>query len=138
MLVSLHIGILILTGIAVVYSDHEAWLYIRGRKQTLDEKLIKRLHILVWIGLLGMIVTGVFLVLPGWQYYLSLPGFLVKMVFVGILLGNSFVISSLKSLAFTTPFGELPPARKRHLFVSGAASVIGWVGATLAAIIFLG
>lgn len=137
-LLSIHVGILILTGVIILYSDHQAFLYIRGKKLLLHSKSTDVLHYLVWAGLIGMITTGVLMALPAWQYYISMPGFLLKMVFVGILVGNSFVITSLKSVAYTTPFASLSGSQKMKLFMSGAASAVSWVGAAVTALIVLG
>lgn len=137
-LVTVHIGIFILTALAIVYSDHEAFQYLTGKKPLLNQKRMNTLHYIVLVGLLGMIGTGVIMILPTWKYYFSLPGFWIKMAFVGILITNSFIISSLKSLAFTTSFKELSRQQKMHLFLSGAISSIGWIGALVTALIVLG
>jgi hypothetical protein len=136
-LVSVHISILVLTGAVILYSDHQALLYLTGKKRLLEKKLMERLHLGVWAGLLGMIGTGLTMALPDIEYYLSLPGFLVKLGFVALLTVNAFFLGALMHVAFEKPFAELSFSQKLQLFLSGAASSIGWIGAATTALIVL-
>lgn len=115
----------------IVYSDHQAYLYFRGKKATLRESFVVWSHRLVWAGLLAMITTGIALTIPGWEYRLSNPVFYVKMGFVLVLIMNACAIGIIAKKATTTPFAELSDTDRRTLMVSGALSAIGWIGAAL-------
>lgn len=133
----LHVTILTLTALVILYADHEGFSYIRGKKPVLDEKKTHWLHRAVWAGLLGMIATGFIMFWPGREYYLSEPEFLVKMCMVFALLANGVLIGHLSKVSYTTPFAELPAKTKRLLFLSGAISTGGWIGAATIGFFFL-
>ena len=136
-LVSLHLFTLFLTAIVIMYSDHQGYLYFRGKKQTLSVNFLIWSHRIVWIGLLGMIITGVFLTIPSWTYRLQEPAFYVKMGFALMLVVNAFAIGKLAQVASSTPFNELPLEQKRTLLLAGFLSAVSWFGATCIGIFFL-
>lgn len=136
-LVELHLITLALTAITILYSDHQGFLYFRGKKQVLSQSFLKWSHHLVWAGLLGMILTGVILTIPQWEYRLTEGAFYVKMAFVGVLLVNAFAIGSLSKIAGTTPFASLQKEQKRTLLLSGALSSMCWIGATVMGMFFI-
>jgi len=125
----IHLFVLALTALVILYSDHQGFDYFRGKKQTLSHSLVHHSHRLVWTGLVVMIATGVGLVLPSWQYYLSEPVFYVKMGLVGVLVVNAIAIGKLSRVATERPFALLSSDEKRVLMLSGTLSAIGWVGA---------
>jgi hypothetical protein len=133
----LHFFTLILTAVVIIYSDHQGFLYFRGKKQTLSPLFLLWSHRLVWIGLLGMIVSGFFMVLPWWERKIQDPAFIVKMFFVLVLVINGVAIGRLSQVAATTPFASLDAKKKRILFISGAASAISWIGAATIGFLFL-
>jgi hypothetical protein len=137
-MVVIHIAILILTGLAIVYSDHLGWQYFRGTKQTLDPVLVHRLHYGVWVGLIGMILTGVIMVAPGFSYYAAQSYFWVKMGFVALLVVNSIAITFLIGVATKVPYASLTLNQKVPLIISGGLSTLGWLGALLTALIYFG
>jgi hypothetical protein len=128
-LISLHLFTLALTALVVLYADHEGFSYFLGKKQLLSESFLKWSHRLVWLGLLSMIVTGVLLTIPAWEYRLQEPAFYVKMGFVGVLCVNAFAIGSLSRVAAVTPFVQLTKEEKQTLLLSGFLSSVSWVGA---------
>ncbi len=134
-LVSLHVFVLFLSALIIVYSDYEGFSYFRGKKKTLSLVFLTWSHRLVWTGLIVMIVTGVLLVIPSWEYRLGQPAFYVKMGFVLVLVVNAFAIGTLSKVAGKTPFAQLLPEQKKTLLLSGFLSSVCWVGA--AAIGFL-
>lgn len=136
-LVTIHLTTLILTALVILYADHEAFAYFRGKKLLLDTQRTALLHYLVWAGLLGMIATGLTMALPGLSYYLSRPEFLLKMGFVLVLIINSLFITRLFPIASKTPFAELPEKTKMLLLLSGTASTISWLGAFVIGYFFL-
>lgn len=129
MLETLHVGILILAGGVILFADHDALGYLRGKTPLLDKRRTMAFHHAVWVLLAGMIATGALMAYPQWSDLWAEPLFRLKLCFVGILLINSFAITALMPVAFTTPFADLPSRRKAMLFVSGAASGLGWLGA---------
>lgn len=125
----LHILILIITAWTIFHADHLGFKWIRGNVRVLDEKLVRTYHRRIWIGLIGMIVTGVLMFLPMREYLLGRWQFLLKAFFVVALLANGFVIGSIQKLATRKAYSELTTHEKTPLFISGAVSSIGWAGA---------
>ncbi len=118
-----------ITILVIAYSDHQGYLYFRGKKRTLSMTFVEWSHRLVWIGLLLIIVTGAALALPAYEYYLTVPAFYVKIGFVGVLVMNAFAIGALAKKASITPFSELSAEERKTLFISGALSFCCWIGA---------
>ena len=135
--VGLHVLTLLVTAVVIIYSDHQGYLYFRGKKQLLGEKFLQWSHRLVWAGLCGMIVTGVFLTIPSWTYRLQEPIFYVKMGFVMVLIVNAIAIGTLARKASTMPFAQLSPIEQKTLLLSGGLSVMGWVGSACIGMFFL-
>jgi len=103
--------------------------WIIGKRETLDEQTVRKLHRSTWIGLSGMIATGFLMFWPMREYLLGRPQFYTKMFFVLALIGNGFVIGRLQKVALTRPFTELTTREKAPLMISGAVSTLGWLGA---------
>jgi hypothetical protein len=134
---SLHLFALALTALVVFYSDHEGFAYFTGKKQVLSHTFVTWSHRLVWVGLLSMIATGVLMVLPAWEYYLSDSVFMIKMSFVAVLIVNAFAIGKLGEVATEKPFAALTTDEKRTLIISGFLSGVSWVGAATIGFLFL-
>jgi hypothetical protein len=134
---TIHLTSLALTAIVILYSDHKGFQYFRGVVPTLSLSFVTWSHRIVWVGLIGMILSGFFLVMPAWEYYLADPVFLTKMGFVLTLCVNAFFIGKLSQLTTERTFEELPRDLKTTLLVSGALSGIGWVGAAIIGFFFL-
>ncbi|MEN9337920.1 MAG: hypothetical protein RIQ41_234 [Candidatus Parcubacteria bacterium] len=118
----------------VVHADRFGFDWMRGTREKLDAKIIKKLHRNTWVGLAGMITTGLFLFFPMREYLLARPQFYLKMAFVLTLIINGFVIGKLQSVATTKAVRDLTFTEKLPLFISGAVSTLGWVGAALTAL----
>ena len=136
-LVQLHVGILSVTALVIVYTDHLALRWVLGKSETLPYKKMHRLHVVVWAGLLGMIVTGAVMAWPGREYYLQHTPFIIKMCFVGVLVGNALVIGRLSKVASSQSFASLSTKQKYTLLISGAISSVCWIGAFVVAEFFL-
>ena len=136
-IVGIHLATLFITALVIVYSDHQGFLYLRGKKQTPSQPFLKWSHHLVWAGLILMITTGVLLTIPQWEYRLTQTEFYIKMAFVGVLVVNAFAIGALSKLAGTTPFASLQKEQKRTLLLSGALSSLCWIGATMMGMFFI-
>ncbi len=133
----IHLGILALTVLIILFSDHLGWQYFRGTRLVLPHTLIARLHTAIWFGLGGMIVSGVILALPRMEYLRDEPAFYIKLTFVLILIFSAWVIGRISRVATERSFAELTREEKQLLIVSGSASVISWVGATVIGFLFL-
>ncbi len=133
----LHLATLALTALIILYSDHQGFEYFRGKKQLLTQSFVTWSHRLVWLGLSGMILTGVIMVVPRWEHFLSDPAFYIKMGMVAVLVVNGYAIGKLSHVATETPFAELPPEHKKTLMLSGFLSATGWIGAAVIGFLFL-
>lgn len=133
----LHLFILAVTALAILFADHEGFSYMTGKKQLLTERRVAVLYRLVWAGFLGMIITGAIMVWPARSYYFSDTAFLAKMGFVVALFVNSLFIHKIMYVSTTTPFMQLERSMQIKLFVSGAVSGVGWVGATVVGFFFV-
>lgn len=133
----IHLAILAATALVILYSDHQGYLYFRGKKPVLRENFIRWSHRLVWIGLVGMVLTGVSMVIPQWEYFLADPVFYVKMGMVAVLAVNAIAIGTLSPVATTTPFAALPREQRNTLIFSGTLSALGWISAALIGFFFL-
>lgn len=134
---TLHLFTLAVTALAILYADHQGFLYFRGRKHTLSREFVVWSHRLVWVGLLLMIFSGGMMAYPAWEYYVTEPAFLVKMFFVVTLVINAFAIGKLSHVAVRSPFAELSKREKTQLLLSGALSGICWLGAAILGYFFL-
>ncbi len=136
-MLTVHLTILSLTVLVIIFTDINGLLWVLGKKERLPRNLFTWLHRLVWMGLLGMIVTGVYMALPYLKPLAMQTLFQGKMFFVLILLINAFLIGKHMSLAFENSFSELSKKEKIKLFLSGAISTGSWICAfTLAKILF--
>lgn len=117
----------------VFHADHLGFAWVRGKVATLNGAEVRKYHIRVWIGLIGMIITGFLMFLPMREYLLTRPQFYTKMAFVLMLLMNGFVIGKFQTIATSKPYSELTDKEKLPLFISGAVSTLGWLGAATTA-----
>ncbi len=127
----IHVFILFSTLAVVAIADIQGLRWVTGRVPTLNLRLTKTLHLLVYAGLAGMITTGLTMFLRDSEYLLSNPAFLVKMCFVAALVINSFVIGSHMKVAIERPFAALSAREKAWLIGSGLISGISWISAML-------
>lgn len=133
-LLLLHLVILGVTALCILCADIYATPWLRGKKDTLDKKIVSRVHTTVTIGLIGMLTTGIFLFLPAREYLVfQSSAFVSKMLFVFALVLNSFVIEKYMIIATQKKFSETTKDERIVLFVSGAISVISWIGAFVSA-----
>lgn len=126
---NIHLVGLCITAIFIIMADHDGFQYMRGKKQTLDLRRVRRLHYTVLAGLIMMIVSGGFLFADVWGEVIEEPAFYVKMLMVAALVANSFVIGSMMHIATQKPFNTLTKGEKSKLLISGAVSGLCWVGA---------
>ena len=133
----LHLFFLALTALVILHSDHKGLLYMLGKRDILSSRFVVWSHRLVWIGLIGMILSGAALIAPSWEYWLTQGSFYIKMGLVGVLVMNAFAIGTFAKVATHTPFKELGKDQKLTLLVSGTLSATGWIGASLIGFLFM-
>ncbi len=107
-------------------ADKDALQWFRGKKQTLDRTTLHQYHVLIWIGLLSLAVSGLYLFYPMRVFLLGSMLFDVKLLFVVILFVNAVLVGRLMNLALTKPYAELTVHEKTSLIVSGAVSAFSW------------
>jgi len=129
----LHVVCVILTIPVVFYSDVIGHAWFVGKKPLLDKKLIVTLHRLVWVGLFGMVVTGVIMIADKSAEFFAKPAFQVKMACVIALIINSFVIEKVMAVATEKKYATLTTRERLFIMTSGAVSIVGWLGALLCA-----
>jgi hypothetical protein len=127
---TVHLSVLAVTVVGILAADYRGFAYVSGIRDTLFDRTTRFLHGYIWLGLAGMVLSGVMLVLPIWEYYLSEPAFIIKLGFVGLLIWNGWMIRKLLTHSAQVPYAELPEETKRKLKRSGTLSFIGWVAAT--------
>lgn len=129
----LHFAVLAFVAWTVFQADHLGFDWIRGKTRTLDGSKVSKLHRATWIGLAGMIMTGLLLFWPMREFLLTQPPFYVKMAFVAALLINGAVIGRLQKVATSKAYSELTAKEKLPLIISGAVSTVSWTGAAVVA-----
>lgn len=130
----LHLLILGFVGWNIFQADHLGFKWMRGTRAMLDKAVLEKYHLRVWIGLLGMIATGLLLFWPMREYLLARPQFYLKMAFVATLIINAFVIGHLQTKATRSTYASLSFKEKLPLFISGAVSTCCWLGAATTAL----
>src|SRR3989344_2518852 len=88
----IHLVILSYTILLIIRADYLGLGYFSGTRPLLPRTSILRLHYGVLVGLAGMIVSGIFLLIPLREYLITQPMFYLKMFFVLVLVLNAGVI----------------------------------------------
>lgn len=114
----------------VFHADHMGFNWIRGKVKVLDKDTVKKYHNRTWVGFILMIITGLTLFWPTREYLLIRPQFFIKIAFVIAIFCNSFVIGYLSKTSTTKTYTSLSTKEKIPLIISGAVSIISWLGAT--------
>jgi hypothetical protein len=131
MLVTIHLTIVIVTGLIVLYSDEQALAWILGKKIVLNPVRITLLHRSVSAGLALLLITGGLLYIQAVPAYLSDPTFVIKMTAIAALILNTYFIEKFSHVATSRTFRSLSIAEKLPLFISGGVSAAGWITAIL-------
>jgi hypothetical protein len=124
----LHVVALVYLAWQIVHADHMGFSWIRGKTAILNRALVRKYHERTWIGLVAIIITGLFLFFDN-REFIRYPQFYVKMFFVGTLLVNAVAIGKLSKVTTTKTFSSLSTKEKIPLFISGAISTGAWLGA---------
>ena len=122
--------------LAIVFkADKEALSWMRGKKPLLSPRRMRVFHVLTWSGLVALIVTGSILTYPMLGFLLSQPLFILKLLFVAILLVNAVLIGRLMHIAKGSTFASLSWNERLPLLTSGAISSFSWLGALVLALV---
>ncbi len=134
---SIHLASLVLTIPFILYADHLGLSYIAGKKKLLKASTIEKLHLIVFLGLMVLIITGVVLTAPSWNFYVNDRVFQLKMFFVMTLFLNGVFIGRLMRVASVKPFNKLQKPKKFLLLLSGSLSLISWISSAVIGYFFL-
>lgn len=130
---TIHLVTIALLVPTILYTDHLGLSWFRGVRHVLPKRTLVTLHRVIATGLVVMILSGLVLFRDASAYLLITPAFYAKVGFILVLVINSFFIGSLMRIATEHPYSEVSDSVRRMLFLSGAASAIGWVGAIVSA-----
>jgi hypothetical protein len=112
--------------VLVFFADKQAFAWVIGKRQTLDKTPVRTLHLLTWIALLSLMVSGFFLLWPNNLHLLEDSFFIIKLVGVGLLFVNGIVIGRLIPIALTRTFASLTWKERMPLILSGLVSSASW------------
>jgi hypothetical protein len=128
-LLQIHLTAIFTTLAIVVVADAHGLLWLTGKIEKLPARRMYVLHTLTWIGVICIASAGISMFAGAFEYYLSLPAFRFKMLFIFGLVLNAFFIGKHIPIATTTAFKTLSKKEKTVLLISGAVSTFGWLGA---------
>lgn len=132
---TIHVAAVFFSFGVILLADKQALSWVRGTQVLLSPKRLHLYHRLMWLGLILLIATGATLFWPRAGYLLAQPLFIMKMLFVSILLVNAVLIGRLMPVAASRSFASLSRKEVLPLVASGAISMTAWVGAALVATI---
>jgi hypothetical protein len=130
----IHLGSLCVAGLGILMADHAAFQWLTNKRDVVGKRELFLSHWIVTLGLIGLVLSGLYLFWPVRDYLLGQPLFWLKMSFVAALIINSFFIEYLMHTASHTPWRRLSFGERVPFIVSGAVSTLSWVGAFLVAI----
>ena len=133
LILTIHIATASSLLIIVLYADHLAFSWVRGKKETLPTVLMSRIHTALYIGLGIMLVTGAYMFLPLQNYLLHTTAFQVKMGLLAVLVINSLFIGKPLHISTTNSFASLDKKMQLTLLLSGGISAASWLGIIVAA-----
>lgn len=135
-MVTIHVLAVLFSLIVVLIADKGAMAWMRGKEQLMSARRVRLLHALTWTGLGVLIVSGSLIAYPMLGYLLSQPLFIMKMLFVGVLVVNAILIGKLSAYAVREPFSQLTHHDRMRLITSGAVSSFSWVAIVIIALLF--
>lgn len=118
----------------ILTADKQAVAWVRGKKALLDGSFLRKLHLLLWATLGVQIATGAVLAYPMRAYLLGQPLFILKLLFVAILVLNAILIGRLMPAASERTFASLSFDEKLPFLMSGAISGMSWAAAAILAL----
>lgn len=133
-MVTLHIFSMMFSFGVIWKADKDALAWLRGKREVLDASRLRLHHTLMWLGLAALIVTGSILSYPMLGYLLSQPLFIMKLLFVAILIVNAVLIGRVMHVAHVRSFASLTWNERVPLLMSGVISSFAWLGALVLAL----
>lgn len=115
----------------MLVADYIGFGWFRGTSPTLGLPTVKRLHTLMWIGLVLLVATGVFVFWSQWSTLIHSKLFWIKIGFVIALFLNAFFIGRLMHIATVRTFASLSRNEKILFLFSGLLSLMAWVGTAI-------
>ena len=119
----------------IILADKEGFAWMRGKKELINISLTHLIHRLTWTAILVLIVTGSILTYPMREYLFQEPLFIMKLLFVSVLVFNGILIGRLMKVAENRTFDSLSKKEKLQLLASGGFSFISWAGAFILGLI---
>lgn len=126
-MLNVHITAIFFAVAIILLADHEAFSWVRGKKETLSSSRTRALHALTWSALVVLITTGIVMFWPMRDYLLRQPLFIIKLLFVAVLIVNAVLIGRHMHVALTRPFVSLSTQEKIPLLLSGFISTFSWI-----------
>ena len=107
--------------------------FLKNLKISLKELNILRIvSKVVWIGLILLLISGVGLYLPAAERLNDSAKFLTKMIVVGVLILNGFVLNIyIFPKLVRISFGDASSYFRKLIFISGGVSIASWYSAFL-------
>lgn len=133
----LHLTFICLTGALVLFADHQAFKWMRGKTPVMNRRLVFSLHYAVALGLACILITGGTLFLRAPAYYFGEPVFLIKMSTIAVLIINSYFLGRNAELATTRTFASVVGGERIAILASGAVSTLGWLVAISSGLILV-
>ncbi len=130
-MVDIHLAFVVITLLFVIISDGSGVLWLLGVFKKLPAKFIHVMHIVVSVGIGGLLLTGGLMFIEYGEFLVRNIVFLAKMTLILALLINAFYIETLAKVASEKQFKELSMMERISVLSSGAVSVIGWGGAVI-------
>ncbi len=112
-----------------------------------EAEIMETLSKIIWVGLGLLVVSGLALMLPRWDFFVGSERFLMKMTAVAIVLINGLFLNfwlqpRARKISFIKPERELSQKEidersrlRRTAFVLGGVSVVSWYGAFALAVL---
>lgn len=135
-MVALHVCAVLFSLTVVLIADKDALMWMRGKKPTISSRRVQVLHALTWSGLVVLIGSGVAMAYPTLDYLLTQPLFIMKMLFVAVLLVNAVLIGKLSQYAIRETFEQMTHHNRMRLLTSGAVSSFSWIAVIVLALAF--
>lgn len=123
---SIHAPLAGLTFLLVIISDFYGFLWIIGKLKNLKLNVLVWMHKLVFIGLFGLIATGLSMLYFNHEFFTNYI-FFIKMFFVLVLFLNAFRIGAEMTIPARKTFKELTKKEKKKMLSVGLTSFVSWV-----------
>jgi hypothetical protein len=134
-MVSIHVFAVLFSLVVVFIADKGALAWMRGKQQLMSARRVRVLHALTWGALTVLVISGAIIAFPMLNYLLTQPLFIMKMLFVAVLLVNAVLIGKLSEYAVREPFAQLTHHDRMRLITSGTVSSFSWIATIILALL---